>query len=353
MSGSLRLSEKWFKRGLWLVAFVFAGFLIGLGGTLVGDLPKVEERMKRGDFMDPAETAALRSTIKASRKAAKEAQEALDQANLRHGVAQSDSRSATDAFSAWLATRRATARADQDPELIERTAQVERLRKAQREAQAAVEAQQQALLDANQAAGRAQARLTELEQDARERFESAQRAQELRVFGYRLALTLPLLAVAGWLFARHRKGQWWPFVWGFVIFAGFTFFVELVPYLPSYGGYVRYTVGIVVTILIGRQAIVAMNRYLERQKAVESQPDARRREELGYDKALARLAKNVCPGCERTVDLKDAKLDFCPHCGIGLFDRCAGCRERKSAFAPFCHACGAAARAAPAAPAGD
>ena len=38
MSKALRLSEKWFHRGLWVVAFVFAGFLIGLGGTIVGDL---------------------------------------------------------------------------------------------------------------------------------------------------------------------------------------------------------------------------------------------------------------------------------------------------------------------------
>jgi hypothetical protein len=43
MSKSLRLSEQWFRRGLWLVAVVFAWFLIGLGGTLVGDLPQIEQ----------------------------------------------------------------------------------------------------------------------------------------------------------------------------------------------------------------------------------------------------------------------------------------------------------------------
>ena len=167
------------------------------------------------------------------------------------------------------------------------------------------------------------------------------RASELRVFLFRLALTLPLLAVAGWLFAQKRQGTWWPFVWGFIFFALFAFFVELVPYLPDYGGYVRYIVGIVVTVLLGRYAIIALNRYLEKQKLREAMPEVQRREELGYDVALERLSKSVCPGCERPVDLKNNEIDFCPHCGIGLFDHCGNCHTRKSAFSRFCHSCGA------------
>jgi predicted RNA-binding Zn-ribbon protein involved in translation (DUF1610 family) len=169
------------------------------------------------------------------------------------------------------------------------------------------------------------------------------RRVELRVFLYRLALTLPLLVAAGWLFAKKRKTTYWPFVWGFIFFAVFAFFVELVPYLPSYGGYVRYIVGIIVTALVGRQAIISLNRYLEKQKLAEQLPDAQRREELSYDTALTRLSKGVCPGCERAVDLKNTEIDFCPHCGIGLFDHCVKCTTRKSAFAKFCHACGTTA----------
>ena len=153
-----------------------------------------------------------------------------------------------------------------------------------------------------------------------------------------------MLAVAGWLFAKKRQSNWWPFVWGFIYFALFAFFVELVPYLPSYGGYVRYAVGILITVLVGRYAIIALNRYLERQKQAEAMPDVERRKELSYDTALARLAKKVCPGCERPVDLTNTAIDFCPHCGICLFDHCGQCKERKSAFARFCHACGAMAQ---------
>ncbi|MEG1456800.1 MAG: zinc ribbon domain-containing protein, partial [Comamonas sp.] len=118
-------------------------------------------------------------------------------------------------------------------------------------------------------------------------------------------------------------------------------------YLPDYGGYVRYGVGIVVTVLLGRYAILALNRYLEKQKQLEALPEVQRREELSYDVALERLAKSVCPGCERPVDLKNTEIDFCPHCGIGLFDHCGHCKTRKNAFSRFCHACGTPAKAVP------
>ena len=349
MSKALRLSEKWFHRGLWVVALVFAGFLIGLGGTIVGDLPKVEQRATLDDFMDRAAATQARQTAKEAERAGQQAREALDQAQLKLKIAQADSQSARETFGNWLATRRATERPEQDRELIERTARLDALKAAERSAQAAVEAQQQAMLDASQALTRAQARLRDMERDAQDALRKAERAQELRVFLYRLALTLPLLVAAGWLFARKRQSTWWPFVWGFIFFALFAFFVELVPYLPSYGGYVRYIVGIVITALVGRYAILALNRYLERQKQAETLPDAQRRQELSYDVALARMAKGVCPGCERVVDLKDVKNDFCPHCGIGLHDHCGHCQARKSAFARFCHACGTAARTASAA----
>jgi hypothetical protein len=344
MSKSLRLSEKWFRRGLWLVAVVFASFLIGLGGTIVGDLPRVERQLQVDDFLDKAQAQALRDKIRTQQEAGQDAQTALEQAQLQHRKAQSDNQAERETFSNWLATRRATERADQDPEVLARTRKLDALKQAERNALRTVEAQQQAALDARQTEAATQRQLSDLEADGYQRMNVQQRKVELRVFLYRLALTLPLLVVAGWLFVKKRKGTYWPFVWGFIYFALFAFFVELVPYLPSYGGYVRYVVGIGITVLVGRYAILALNRYLERQKLAETLPDAQRREELSYDVALARLAKSVCPGCERPVDLKNEKIDFCPHCGIGLFDHCGQCTTRKSAFARFCHACGTGAQ---------
>jgi len=343
MDKGLRLTEKWLQRALWLVAFVFAGFLIGLGSLVVGNLWDVESPLTVEQFMDPAQLEKGRAGQRLARERLEAARERLDQATQKHGVAQSNTRSARATFDNWLATRQVTARPDQDPELVARTRALDALEAEERKALGAVEAEQQAMLDATQAADRAQAQLARLEEPAHQAYVKASKAKELRVFLYRLAVTLPLLLIAAWLFKHKRKTPDWPFAWGFILFALFVFFVELVPYLPSYGGYVRYLVGIVITFVVGRYAIRWLQAYLARQKAAEALPDAERRQTMRYDLALARLGKSVCPGCERQVDLKDSSIDFCPHCGIGLFDRCGCCNTRKNAFARFCFSCGTAA----------
>ena len=343
MSKGLRLTEKWMQRALWLVAFVFAGFLIGLGSLIVQNVQYAEAPLLVEQFMNPAQMAELRAGMEAAHEAQQGARSRLEQAEQKHTVAASNTTSARATFGNWLATRQATARPDQDPELIKRTEALDGLVRAERTALAAVEAEKQILLDATQASERAGLRWEALEEPARVALADAIDASNLRIFLYRLVLTLPLLLVAGWLFKHKRKTPYWPFTWGFILFALFTFFFELVPYLPSYGGYVRFIVGIILTIVIGRYAIVWLQGYLARQRQAEALPDAERRQGMRYDVAQTRLSKSLCPGCERAVNVKDETNDFCPHCGIGLFNRCLACTMRKNAFARFCFGCGAAA----------
>lgn len=347
MSRSRRLSEQWYQRGLWLVAVAFAFCLLGFGSLIIADLPHVERQLQQEDFLDATAVQPLQSAIDNAQSAHTAATQELDQLNLKLEAARSAYTNARETFSNWLETRKATNLPSQDSELIERTAALDALKAEQQSAQQAVEAQNQKTLDAQQSETAAREQLSVLQLDADRRLETENNKAALRVFGYRLAVTLPLLVIAVWLFKTKRNSSWWPFAWGFIFFAWFTFFVELVPYLPSYGGYVWYGVGLILTVVVGRSVMVALNRYLARQREIEQQPDYLRRNELNYDTALLRLSKGICPGCERPVNLSNANLAFCPHCGIGLFDHCGRCDTRKSAFSPFCHACGTPAAATP------
>ena len=345
MKKSLRLSEVWFRRGLWLVALIFAFFLLGLGRTIIGDLPKVERSINPMMYIDQAKYQQLEQQVKVSEAQTQAAQTQLDNLNVQLEAAQNDVATAEKSFHDWLQTRSATEQNAQNPQVIERTQQLQPLRQKVREVQAKIEQQQQLTNAADHAAATARDVQQKLLDAAQPKVDREINRQELRVFLYRLALTLPLLLIAAYLWKQQRQSRYWPFVWGFIFFAVITFFVELVPYLPSYGGYVRYVVGIITTLLIGSQAIKALNRYLERQKHTEALPEQLRRQELSYDVALKRLSAAVCPGCERGINLADPTLDFCPHCGIGLHNHCRVCDARKSTFVQFCQVCGTPSKA--------
>lgn len=340
MSKGMRLTERWMNLCLWLVALAFAGFLIGLGGIVVNNLEFSEDPIAISDYIDPVRGPVVLAAQRAAERAHVAADNALDQARLAHEKAAANSTAAEDTFNNWIKTRMATAGKEQDGQLLSRTRDLDALKAAERAALALVEAEQQTMLNASQALDKATAEWTALERPAVLAADRAADIREWRIFGYRLALTLPLLGVAGWLFARQRKGAYWPFAWGFIWFALFAFFVELVPYLPNFGGYVRYGVGIALTVVAGRYAIGYLQRFRERQQAAEALPDNERRATLSYDKALARLAKSVCPGCERSIDVKMKELSYCPHCGMGIATDCTNCHSRKSVFSPFCLACG-------------
>ncbi len=345
MSKGLRLSEKWFNRGLWLIAFIFASFLIGLGSVIIGDLPQVEKNYTIEDFIDKPAAEINRANLKEAGRIRTDLYDQASQVQVKLTAASNNYNSAKDTFNNWIATRQATEQNSQNDEVTKRTSTLDDLKAQERKATAEVDKVAQSSVDAEQNQRKLQEKLAVLENAAQKDLDAKWRSQETHVFLYRLALTLPLLGIAAWLFAKKRKTTYWPFVWGFIYFALFAFFVELVPYLPSYGGYIRYIVGIILTIVAGRYAIISLNKYLEKQRLAESQPQLVRREELSYDVALTRLSKGVCPGCERSVDLKDARNEFCPHCGIGLHNKCGACGMRKNAFSKFCNGCGAPATA--------
>ena len=362
MFKSLRVPANLFGLAMWAVSFVFAGFLIGLGSSLVADLPRIEARLSPEQFADSSALSAARAEIERQSQRERQAQENRRVAMAERNTAANQYRAAREAFDNWLATRQATSDPAQDPDVVQRTRALDELKVLEAQAQTRLDRLARDEAAAGVERQRAEARESQVLADGDEAYQQALRGQELRVFGSRLALTLPLLAIAGWMVARKRKSDYWPLFRGFVVFALFTFFFELVPYLPSYGGYVRSIVGIVLTVLAGHYVIKSMRRYLAQREEAAAKTEAERRKSLSYEDALKKLGGGVCPGCERAVmaatpsaELAAAsnkggapaaagaamrETNFCVHCGMKLFDRCGGCSTRKNAFFHYCPTCG-------------
>ncbi len=341
MFKSLRVPERLFSIAMWAVSLVFAGFLIGLGGKVVGDLPGVDQSLSIERFMDPAKTAPIRQ----QRDQLRDEQNRVDNTRNTLSLALDSSRTTytarKEAYDNWRATRTATSDPEQDPDGIVRMRVLDTLLEAQSRAQKSIEVQDARRLQITQAIDSLDSEESRLRDDALPAYKRAQFQQELKVFGIRLALTLPLLLIGIWLIAKKRKSDYWPLARGFVLFALFAFFVELVPYLPSYGGYVRYIVGIVLTLVAGHYVIRAMKLYVAKRQVVEKQTETQRRAALGYENALRKMSANLCPGCERTiVGGANAATNFCVHCGMKLFDNCPACTTRKNAFFQYCPTCG-------------
>lgn len=257
---------------------------------------------------------------------------------------QSENTNARETFDNWLATRSVTEQSDQNPEVIKRTSELDELKAQEQALQSELSAIEKRQLDRRQTVENIETQIMLMEADAMDGYNRHNNRTELQVFIYRLMITLPLLLLAGYLFKRYRHTNAWPFVWGFTFFALFVFFVELVPYLPNYGGYVRYGVGIIVTVVIGKYAIGAMNAYLERKRVEEALSSNERQQHMDYDEAHIKIGKGICPSCERSLDFNNTDLDFCPHCGIHLFEYCSNCTTRKSTFNHYCFKCGLASR---------
>ncbi len=336
-----RVPEQAYRIVLWVVSLVFAGFIIGLGNLVIGDLPLVEQQAVPDRVIESPRAPQVRRELDEVHTQQGQINDKLEIERLQLDHAKTASEAGSDSFHTWIEARTATTNPQQDPEVLARTHALEQLKGNERTIQTAINDLESQQLPLNQRETALEAEQGRLGAQAEPMREKALFGEEMRVFLLRLAITLPMLLVAGWLTLKKRQSEYWPLARGFVISAIFVFFVELVPYLPSYGGYVRYGVGIVGTLIVGHFLIRNMRSYLAKRQAAEQQGEEERRKLVSHDEAFKKMAAKVCPGCDRPIASMDGtESNFCVHCGMTLFDHCSHCETRKMAFFRYCLACG-------------
>lgn len=355
MFKSFYAPERLFAFSMWLVSLVFAAFLIGLGGKLIADIPSATKPISVESFTNQTVLREARNRISVAEDARRKLEPQLTEARGVAAARQTAYVTGQNANRNWLATRSVTSTnpdaVKQDVELLRQTKELESLSGSLREAQVKVEDLNSQLRAAQREEAEARSIQSDQLRDAQPQFQSASRAQELKIFGFRLALTGPLLLISIWLIVKKRNSSHWPLARGFIMFSLFAFFVELVPYLPSYGGYVRYGTGLLLSLVGGHYGIKWMQGYLARRQAEAARTEAERRAALDKVQAVQKIVNKVCPGCERPVpaEVDGVKVDNCVYCGLKLFDLCTGtrpggdlCGVRKNAFYPHCPSCGTA-----------
>lgn len=328
--------ERLVRLGQWLIALLFAYFLIQVGGSLIADLPLLSRRPPQERLLDTARVGQLERQLKPLQQRRDQLQGEIERLSERQQLAgQATAREQT-SFDNWRAARSATEQVQQNPEVIARARQLDGLLQQEQQLRAQRSRLEADLQQAQSELAAPQQQLEQLRNQARQR-------AELLAFGIRLLFVGPVLALALWQFRRYRGSDQWPFVWGFLLFGLFAFFVELVPYLPSFGAYIRYGVGALLTLLVGRSLIRWLNAYLLRKQQEQAAPQQQRQRQIRYEKALQALGRHQCPSCERSLPRQEGALpNYCMHCGLQLQRHCGGCGSQHLACFPYCPSCGLA-----------
>jgi hypothetical protein len=341
MVGSTRGPERLIRVGQWLIALLFAYFLIQVGASLIADLPLLSRAPQLERYVDKPGLQAVEARIAPLSAQRDSLRQQLEAQDGRLQEAREAYERGRRSFETWRSARAATEQSAQNPEVIARARQLDAQLEQQRGLEAERRGLEQRLAGVTAALQQPEQQRASLQRQAQERFERAKRGAELRAFGIRLLFVGPLLGLSIWQFRRYRSSDQWPFVWGFLIFGLFAFFFELVPYLPSFGAYLRYGVGALLTFIGGRALIRWLQDYLQRKEQEQAAPQAERQSQIRYESALQGLSRSQCPSCERSVSRADGTLpDFCMHCGLQLQRDCSSCGHHQIAFFPFCQACG-------------
>lgn len=347
--------EKTSKLINYIIAIVLCGFLISLSGKLMNDVDEWKERPRVEEFQNTELLETKESEIEKIDVKIELKEEKKSSVENTIKVVNNNYDNAKKSFDNWLEARKTVGSPNEDKEVLSRANELDEYYKTQQEWKkelSVISGEIQVLTkDKNEIN-----EIIDKEEDrAYEEREKAIRKYDLKVFLIRLLFILPILLLGIFFILKFRKHKYWPLFLGFVLFSFYAFFFGLVPYLPSYGGYIRYTVGIILSVIFGIYAINKIKKFIEQKKNELQVSTTERAKKVQTETAEKALDDHMCPSCgkdfivkkwDKSAGKKDKTetygivTNFCRFCGLELFKKCNKCDSENFAHLPFCSNCG-------------
>lgn len=337
------------------ISLLLAGFLIMLTDSVMNDLDSWISEPARSEQAVSAESKALTSQIAQLNREMTRKTEAIESLQSTLDASRLDYATQKESFENWLKARKTVGSPTQDPEVLKRVQGLDDKAAARDGWQRKIDDVETEAHGLRNQIDQLESRQSEQNAEAERKYESALKRHALKMFALRVAIALPLLLLGVWGFVKWRHARYSPLVWGYILFSVYVFFVGVVPYLPDYGGYVRYTVGALLTVVGGIYAIRHVRAYAERKRLELQQSSAERAQRIGQDTAIQSFRNHACPSCESDYLLPrsggtEETPAFCFHCGLQLFGPCPHCGTVNFVHFPFCKKCGTALKPGEAAP---
>lgn len=337
------------------ISITLCGFLILLSGNLIDDVGEWKELPRIEAFQDKKAIAENESHLQLIDQQIESRNEKEKNVKQTISSAEKNYQNAKQSFDNWLKTRETLGSPKEDREVLKRANELDAFFETRQAWETELTKIQSQLETLRKERNGFQSLLTKENRRASEKRWVAIRQYHLKIFLIRLSIILPILLVGVFFIFRFRRHKYWPLFLGFTLFSFYAFFFGLVPYLPEYGGYIRYSVGIVLVVLLGIYAINKIRAFVEQKRKELKVSTDERAKHVHTETAEKALEKHMCPSCGKDYTVKgwDKTLkrnnktqtyamitDFCRFCGLELFKKCSSCGTENYAHLPFCGCCG-------------
>jgi hypothetical protein len=347
--------ERTSKIVYYSISTILCIFLILLSNRIIGDLDNTTNRPYSEDFENKTVLEELEKNIEIQNAELDNLQSKKETIEKTISTAKENYNNEKKSFDNWLQARKTLGSPDKDKEVLARAEKLDEYYQVEQEWRLQLNEIQTQIDEVQNKKQEIQNSIDEEEDKAYEIYKQELKKYDLKVFLIRLVFVAPVLALGIFFFIRYRRHKFYPIFFGFTLFSFYAFFFGLVPYLPSYGGYVRYSVGVLLTVGLGYYAIKHIRKFIEQKQEELKISTKERAKNIQTTTAEKALENHFCPSCgkdfllrkwefpaTKTTDTDTYKYvtTFCRHCGMELFKQCKNCGTKNFAHLPFCSLCG-------------